>query len=121
MGWGWGKHMAKNIVFRRMVGHSCHQPRGTHGNMGAKAIGVAIILETSVGRARVCGWRVVWQGATTRRAAPCKEEQHSQAGRQSCNRVRSDLTQPVKLIEGTKSNVHNKLVESTSGQLRFLG
>ncbi len=30
-------------------------------------------LDSSVEHARVCVWRVVWQGATTRMVAPCKE------------------------------------------------
>jgi small multidrug resistance family-3 protein len=31
---------------------------------GIALFGMSIILETAVGRARVCVWRVVWQGAT---------------------------------------------------------
>jgi hypothetical protein len=37
------------------------------------------------------------------------------------DRVRSDLTQEVKLIEARKINVHAALVKVTSGQLPFLG
>ena len=54
-------------------------------------------LETAVGRIRVCGFWVVWQGAMRRMAAPCNEEQRGQATQKPCNRVRSDLTHKVKL------------------------
>ncbi|MDP1903118.1 MAG: hypothetical protein Q8M09_02540, partial [Pseudomonadota bacterium] len=48
-----------------------------------------INLETSVERARVCGFRAGWQGATTQRAGARKEEQRSQPARKPCNRARS--------------------------------
>ena len=80
-----------------------------------------MILETAVGRARVCGWRVDWQGATRRMAAPCNEEQRSQAARQPCNRVRSGLTRQVKLVEAANAYAHETFQAQSSGQLRFLG
>jgi hypothetical protein len=52
-------------------------------------------LETAVGRVRECGSRAVRQGATTRRAAPCQEEQRRQAAREPCSRARSGLTHPA--------------------------
>jgi hypothetical protein len=58
-----------------------------------------IILETAVERARVCGFRVGWQGATTQRAGARKEEQpvrdkaaDCQTARKPCNRARSGVT-----------------------------
>ena len=36
-------------------------------------------LETAVGRARGCRFQVLRKGATTRMAAPCKEEQRSRS------------------------------------------
>ena len=60
-------------------------------------------LITSVERARVCGFRVGWQGATRRMAAPCNEEQRGQEARKRCNRVRSGFTFPVNVIEDENS------------------
>ncbi len=37
-----------------------------HGPGHRFMVGKPVSLETSVGRVRVCVWRVVWQGATTR-------------------------------------------------------
>ena len=78
-------------------------------------------LETSVGRARVCGFWVVWQGATTRRGGPHKEEQHRQAARNPCNRVRSGPTQWVSGPEGTDASTLAASRGPRSDQLRFLG
>ncbi len=64
-----------------------------------------MILETVVGRLRVCILRVVWQGAMRRMAAPCNEEQRGQATRKMCNRRRSGLTRKVKLIGNEKHAV----------------
>jgi broad specificity phosphatase PhoE len=52
----------------------------------------AFNLETAVERARVCGFRVGWQGATTQRAGARKEEQRRQTARKPCNRARSGVT-----------------------------
>jgi len=59
---------------------------------------VSFNLETVVGRLRVCILWVVWQGTMRRMAAPCNEEQRSQAAQKACNRRRSGLTRKVKLI-----------------------
>ena len=74
-------------------------------------------LESPVEHARVCVWRVVWQGATTRMVDPCKEKQRSQAARQACNRVRSGFTQRMSVIEGANLNVHETSRGNMSGQL----
>ena len=55
-----------------------------------------IIQETAVGRVRECGSRSVQQGATTRRAAPCQEEQRRQAAREPSRR---SSTQPRMDVE----------------------
>jgi hypothetical protein len=60
-------------------------------------------------------------GATTRQATACKEEQRRQRARGRPDRVRSVLTQEVKVIEARKINVHANLVKIRSGQLPFLG
>jgi hypothetical protein len=74
---------------------------------------VAIILDSSVGRARVCDRKTVWQGATTQQGRPWKgeferaprlkrrEEQRSQAGFRAYNRVRSGLAFRVNFPEDT--------------------
>ena len=80
-----------------------------------------MILETAVGRIRVCGFRIVWQGAMRRMASPCNEEQRGQASRKPCNRVRSALTYPVKVGVTLKLNIHAVFLAYVSGQLRFLG
>ena len=76
-----------------------------------------IFLETSVGRVRVCVWRVVWQGATTRRGRSCKEESR----RQACNRARSGLTRWVIVVTATYPKPSMAFMVIASGQLRFLG
>jgi hypothetical protein len=80
-----------------------------------------MILETSVGRARVCGFRVDWQGETTRGVVSRKEEQRSQAARKPCNRARSGVTQSVSVIEGANASIQAVSQGLRSGQLRFLG
>ena len=80
-----------------------------------------MILGTSVGRARVCGFSVGWQGATTPRGQPRKEEQRLQAALKPCNRVRSALTQMAKAIEGCKACIYELLREIKRGQPRFSG
>ena len=54
-------------------------------------------------------------------AAPCKEEQHRQAARRTCNRARSGLTHPVSEIGGINICVHAAFQSQYSVQLRFLG
>ena len=44
-----------------------------------------------------------------------------QARDQTRQRVRSDVTQMVRLIEGDESSIHVALMMEMSGQLRFLG
>jgi hypothetical protein len=78
-------------------------------------------LDSLVGRARVGCQERVWVGATTRQASACKEEQHPQARSWRLNRVRSDVTQKVKLINAEKVNAHGLLLVQMSGQLRNLG
>jgi hypothetical protein len=80
-----------------------------------------MILDSSVGRARVGRQERVWVGATTRQAPACKEEQRSQARSWRLNRVRSGVTQKVKSINAEKVNVHRHLLKEMSGQLRNLG
>ena len=80
-----------------------------------------MILETAVGRARWCVWACGCREATRRQAGACNEERQRQARDQTCQRVRSDVTQMVRLIEGDESSIHVALMRETSGQLRFLG
>ncbi len=80
-----------------------------------------MILETAVGRARVGGQAVRWQGVTTLRARAREEEQRRQRGACPFNRVRSALTPKVTFIVGAKVNVHAASPAGESGQLRFLG
>ena len=80
-----------------------------------------MILETSVGRTRVNGFRVVWQGAMRRMAIPCNEEQRGQATRKPCNRVRSSLTLGVTGNKDGTINIHTAFIDMLSGQLRFPG
>ena len=49
------------------------------------------------------------------------EEQRSQAAHQACNRVRSGLTQWVRVIDGRHRSKHPEFEAIASGQLRFLG
>jgi len=61
------------------------------------------------------------QGRRRCLAHACKEEQRRQRARGRSDRVRSALTQKVKLIEARKINIHANFVRITSGQLPFLG
>ncbi|MCO6413585.1 MAG: hypothetical protein J5I92_12680 [Thiogranum sp.] len=45
-------------------------------------------------------------------AAPCNEEQRRQAARKPCNRVRSDLTFQVNIIDDVKNAVFTGLSNS---------
>ena len=80
-----------------------------------------IILETAVGRARVGGDAVRWQGATTLRAPARKEEQRRQRDAALLNRVRSGVTHEVTVGVDRKVRIHAVFPEAVSDQLRFLG
>ena len=67
---------------------------------------VRMILETAVGRARVGRDAVRWQGVTTLRALAREAEQRSQRAVARLNRVRSALTQEVRVVMGTNLSVH---------------
>ncbi len=53
--------------------------------------------------------------------APRKEEQHSQATHQACNRTRSGLPHSVTGVEGTYPLRYKAFKVIESDQLRFLG
>ena len=57
----------------------------------------------------------------TRQAHACKEARQSRTPDQTCQRVRSALTQWVRGIEGGEANFHKDFQDETSGQLRNLG
>ena len=80
-----------------------------------------MILDSSVGRARVGRWRRGRVGATTLQAKACEAEQRPRARCQWLNRVRSALTQKVRCLEAKKVNDHKNLLMKPSGQLRNLG
>ncbi len=67
---------------------------------------VQMILETAVGRARVGRDGVRWQGATTLRAHAREKEQRRQRAPVRLNRVRSAVTQEVKVVVDTKARIH---------------
>ena len=81
----------------------------------------AIILNSSVGRARVGRWRRVRVGATTLRANAREAEQRPRTRCKWLNRVRSAVTQKVNSVEAEIVNVHQELSKKSSGQLRNLG
>ena len=64
---------------------------------------------------------VGWQGATTLRAHAREEEQRGQRAAAQLNRVRSALTQPVKMVVRKKFSIHAVYPAEESGQLPFLG
>jgi len=78
-------------------------------------------LETAVGRARVGRDGVRWQGATTLRAHAREEEQRRQRAPVRLSRVRSAVTQKVKVVVGAKARIHTVQPAERSGQLRFPG
>ena len=78
-------------------------------------------LETAVGRARVGGDAVRWQGATTLRAAARKKEQRRQRAAALLNRARRGVTHEVMARVGGKVCIHAVFPAEESGQLRFLG
>ena len=59
---------------------------------------VSFNLETAIGRARVGRDAVRWQGVTTLRAPAREAEQRSQRAAARLNRVRSALTQEVRVV-----------------------
>ena len=63
-----------------------------------------MILETAVGRLRVCVFAAFWLGATTRQPPRCKEEQHRQGVAKTYNRNRSALTQKVNVLNPPNTN-----------------
>ena len=69
---------------------------------------ISVSLDSSVGRACWC----VWTGWPARQ---------SRTPDQTCQRVRSALTQWVRGIEGGEANVHKDFRDGASGQLRNLG
>jgi hypothetical protein len=80
-----------------------------------------MILDSAVGRARVCCDAVRWRGATTQRATARKEKQQCQRAVARRNRVRSALTQMVNWVEATHVSGHRILLVKVSGQLPNLG
>ena len=64
---------------------------------------------------------VRWQGVTTLRAHAREAEQRSQRAAARLNRVRSALTQEVRVVMGTNLTVHADSPVEESGQLPFLG
>jgi hypothetical protein len=75
----------------------------------------------AVGRARVGRDAVGWQGATTLRPHGREEEQRGQRAVARLNRVRSALTQPMKVVVRKDVNIHAVHPAVTSSQLPFLG
>jgi hypothetical protein len=69
----------------------------------------ALNLDPAVERARVGCDAVRWQGATTLRARAREEEQRSQRAAAQTNRVRSALTQLVRVFVPGELNVHQVL------------
>jgi hypothetical protein len=82
---------------------------------------VGFNLETAVGRARVGRHGVSWEGARTRQADACKDEQRTQRAAGRLNRVCSALTQLVNSFVVNNIGIHGTLQREASGQLRFLG
>ena len=78
-------------------------------------------LQTAVGRARVGRDAARWQGATTLRAHAREEEQRGRRGAARLNRLRSALTQTMRVRVGTNVSVHTVSPAKESGQLRFVG
>ena len=64
---------------------------------------------------------VRWQDVTTLRAPAREAEQRSQRAVARLNRVRSALTQEVRVVMGTNLSVHAASPVEESGQLPFLG
>ena len=90
-----------------------------------------MILETAVGRARVSCDAVGWQDQAqacpalrlgwTLRTHAREEKQRGQRAAARLNRVRSALTQPVKVVVRNKVSIHAVYPAEESGQLPFLG
>jgi hypothetical protein len=77
-------------------------------------------LEIAVGRARWCVWACVCREARRRQAGACNDERQRQARDRACQRVRSEFTRKVGVIESRKTNVHIAFHRVMSGQLQFL-
>jgi membrane-bound ClpP family serine protease len=88
------------------------------GDAKSTSSGSPMILETAVGRARVCVWRVVWQGATRPHG---RSLQQGATPPGDAPGVRSALTHWVNIIEGENLSARHLSRHERSGQLRFLG
>ena len=97
-----------------------HSPCVLRSN-GVQAQFVHLNLETAVGRVRGGRDAVRWQDVTTLRAPAREAEQRSQRAAARLTRVRSALTQEVRVVVGKNLNVHAASPVESSGQLRFLG
>ena len=64
---------------------------------------------------------VRWQDVTTLRAPAREAEQRGQRAAARLNRVRSALTQEVRVVVGINLSVHEASPVEESGQLPFLG
>ena len=113
---------AANIRNQAALGGGAHFDIGCYAiTAGRIEIEIPFNLETAVGRARVSGDAVRWQGATTLRAPARKEEQRRQRSEALLNRVRSGVTHEVMAGVGRKVCIHAVFPAEESGQLRFLG
>jgi hypothetical protein len=78
-------------------------------------------IKTAVGCiCQRCFWGAR-QGATTRQAHACKEEQHRMALQKRYWQVHSAVTPKVRLQKQRKARVHAVCGKIKSGQLPFLG
>ena len=85
-----------------------------------------IILETAVGRLRVCVFAAFWLArphlATATRQPPrCKQEQHCQGAAKMCHCRRRAVTQKVNVLNPANTNEYVVFQTVSGGQLRFLG
>jgi hypothetical protein len=81
----------------------------------------AFNLKTAVGCiCQRCCWGAR-QGATTRQARACKEEQHRMAHQKRCWQVHGAVTPEVRLRKQRQDRVHAVCGKITSGQLPFSG
>jgi len=62
-----------------------------------------------------------WQGATTKQATSCQEEQRRQGAAKACNHARSALTQKMKGQKVVTFKLIKCILTEISGQLRILG
>jgi len=80
-----------------------------------------MILETAVGPPDGAFGRVSAAKQRGGRPGACNEARQRQARDRTCQRVRSDVTRKVNVIEGRKSCIHAAFIKALSGQLRFPG